>query len=55
MPTDRPWEEIEAWRERERLYEDLRRRGRWAEAGDLKADNWGRDGAAAYEDWCNRG
>ena len=53
--VSKPLREIEEWREREYQYEELRRQGRWAEAGDAKYENWGRDTDVSYEDWCSRG
>jgi hypothetical protein len=49
--TDRDLAEA---RERKRLYEELERQQRIAEAADLRYDNWGRDSDAAYEEWASR-
>ena len=47
--------EVMEWREREREYEELKRRDRYAELADRRYENLGRDSDAAYEDWCSRG
>lgn len=44
-------DELEAARERERVYRELERQHRIAEAADLRYDNWGRDSDARYEEW----
>jgi len=47
-------QDVAEWRERQRTYEELERQRSFADAADLRYENWGRDSDAAYLDWSSR-
>lgn len=45
--------ELVEYRQRQEHYRELERQRRYAEASDLRYDNWGRDSDAAYNEWAS--